>query len=70
MFEKIPGNAQEDFGECFQFQINHSHVLLKIWHVLSHSWRRNLFLLFQIKQQEDQTEGSDIFNSFEIQIEK
>ena len=29
MFEKIPGNVQEDFGECFQFYVNESYVLLK-----------------------------------------
>ena len=29
MLEKIPGNVQEDSGECFQSNINESHVLLK-----------------------------------------
>ena len=29
MLEKIPGSVQEDFGECLQFYINESYVLLK-----------------------------------------
>ena len=29
MLEKFPENVQEDFGECFQFYINETYVLLK-----------------------------------------
>ena len=29
VFKRIPGNVQEDFGECFQFYVNESYVLLR-----------------------------------------
>ena len=48
IFGKILGNVQEDSRECFQFQINQSHVLLKKKQMLSYSRRRDLSLLYLI----------------------
>ena len=73
MLEKIPGNVQEDSGECFQSNINESHVLLKKKQMLIKFRRPDLSLLYIMKQQKDQTKWSDIFIydiSCEIQTEK
>ena len=50
MLEKIPGNVQEDSGECFQSNINESHVLLKKKQMLIKFRRPDLSLLYIMKQ--------------------